>query len=67
LRVRHHGPVARIEVPPTEFDRAIELREEISRAVRDAGFRFVALDLDGLRTGGANRPANSPAAAETSS
>jgi len=57
LRVRHHGPVARIEVPPAEFDRAIELRDEISRAVRDAGFRFVALDLDGLRTGGANRPA----------
>jgi uncharacterized protein len=67
LRVRHHGAVARIEVPPSEFDRAIELRDEISRAVRDAGFRFVALDLDGLRTGGANRPATSSAAAETTS
>jgi len=66
LRVRHHGPVARIEVPPSEFDRAIALRDEISRAVRDAGFRFVALDLDGLRTGGANRPA-ARAASETTS
>lgn len=57
LRVRHHGPVARIEVPPSEFDRAIELREAIADAVRAAGFRFVALDLDGLRTGGADRAA----------
>jgi uncharacterized protein len=66
LRVRHHGPVARIEVAPAEFDRAVELREEISRAVRDAGFRFVALDLDGLRTGGANRPAARAASEATS-
>ena len=57
LRVRHHGPVARIEVPPADFERALELRDAISRAVRAAGFRFVALDLDGLRSGGANRPA----------
>jgi hypothetical protein len=33
----------------------LELREEVAGAVRAAGFRFVALDLDGLRTGGANR------------
>lgn len=57
LRVRHHGPVARIEVPPSQFERAMELREAISSAVRAAGFRFVALDLDGLRSGGANRAA----------
>ena len=58
LRVRHHGPVARIEVPADELDRALELREAISRHVRAAGFRFVTLDLDGLRSGGANRPAS---------
>jgi uncharacterized protein len=65
LRVRHHGAVARIEVPPAEFDRALELRETIAREVRAAGFRFVALDLDGLRSGGANRPAAAGAEAAT--
>jgi pyridinium-3,5-biscarboxylic acid mononucleotide sulfurtransferase len=64
LRVRHHGTVARIEVAPEEIERAVVLREEISRAVRAAGFRFAALDLDGLRTGGANRPATAGTAAE---
>ncbi len=63
LRVRHHGPLARIEIPPGDFDRAVALHDEIARAVRAAGFRLVALDLDGLRTGGANRSA---AAAEAS-
>jgi uncharacterized protein len=64
LRVRHNGPVARIEVPPAQFARVVELRDEIVRAVRAAGFRFVALDLDGLRTGGANRAPAAGAAAE---
>ncbi len=57
LRVRHHGTVARIEVAQDEIERAVALREEISQAVRASGFRFAALDLDGLRTGGANRSA----------
>lgn len=63
LRVRHHGTVARIEVAEDEIERAVALRDEISRAVRAAGFRFAALDLDGLRTGGANRPATTASAA----
>jgi len=65
LRVRHHGAVARIEVPPSEFDRALELRRAIADAVRAAGFRFATLDLDGLRTGGADRPIATPAKAAT--
>jgi pyridinium-3,5-biscarboxylic acid mononucleotide sulfurtransferase len=65
LRVRHHGAVARLEVPPDEIARAVELRDEISAAVRGAGFRFAALDLDGLRSGGANRPAGAASAGET--
>jgi uncharacterized protein len=53
LRVRHHGPVARLELPREELARALEpsMRASISRALRDAGFRFAALDLDGYRTG----------------
>lgn len=65
LRVRHHGDLARIEVPEDDIRRAAELRTAIVRAVNDAGFRFVTVDLAGLRTGGANREAASPGSAET--
>lgn len=57
LRVRHHGPLARIEVPVGDVDRVLALRSDVVAACRDAGFRFVTVDLDGLRTGGASRPA----------
>lgn len=53
LRVRHHGDVARIEVPADDIDAAAELRHAIVRAVRAAGFRYVALDLDGKSGAGA--------------
>ncbi len=49
LRVRHHGEVALIEVPAGELYRALELRSEIVRGVRQAGYRRVGLDLAGFR------------------
>jgi uncharacterized protein len=53
LRVRHHGDVARIEVPLDEVARLARapLREEVLRAVRSAGFRYVTLDLAGIQSG----------------
>ena len=56
VRVRHHDTVARIEIDPAEFPRLLEqdLRERIVAAVRDAGYRYVALDLQGYRTGSLN-------------
>ncbi|MCA9753480.1 MAG: TIGR00268 family protein, partial [Gemmatimonadetes bacterium] len=56
LRVRHHGDLARLELDPSEIDRAMqpEIREGLSAAVRSAGYRWVALDLDGYRTGSLN-------------
>ncbi len=53
-RARHHGDVARLEVEPDQLERAFALREQIVRAVHDAGFTYVALDLDGFRTGSMN-------------
>jgi pyridinium-3,5-biscarboxylic acid mononucleotide sulfurtransferase len=53
-RVRHHGDVARLEVEARELERAFALREELSRRVRSAGFAYVALDLEGFRTGSMN-------------
>ena len=54
LRVRHHGEVARLEIPLDEFPRVIEHREEIVRSLKDAGFLYVSLDLAGLRSGSLN-------------
>jgi len=56
IRVRHHGDVARIEVAEEEMARLEDpaLRQAVSRAVRAAGFRYVALDLDGYRQGSLN-------------
>jgi uncharacterized protein len=53
LRVRHHGEVARIELPGPELSRAAAapLREAVREAVISAGFQFVALDLAGLQSG----------------
>jgi uncharacterized protein len=54
FRVRHHGDVARVEVERDELERAFVLREDLSLRVRAAGFTYVALDLDGFRTGSMN-------------
>lgn len=53
LRVRHHGPVARIELPVADLVRAVTdpLREQVRRAVVDAGFRYAALDVAGVQSG----------------
>ena len=56
FRVRHHGDVARIEVLPAELQRLCSepLRSRIARVARDAGFLYVAVDLEGYRTGSMN-------------
>src|SRR5947209_15103310 len=54
LRVRHYGDVARLELDVDELPLAIERREEIVAAVRDAGYRYVTLDLEGFRSGNLN-------------
>ncbi|NIQ95442.1 MAG: TIGR00268 family protein, partial [Desulfuromonadales bacterium] len=55
-RVRYHGDVARIEVAPEEIDRMLDaaLREEVVAEFKNAGFAYVALDLQGYRTGSMN-------------
>jgi uncharacterized protein len=55
-RVRHHGDVARIEVPPADVARlaAGDVRERIVAGVRAAGYRYVALDLGGYVPGNLN-------------
>ncbi|THJ25184.1 MAG: ATP-dependent sacrificial sulfur transferase LarE [Nitrospira sp. CG24E] len=56
VRVREHGELARIEVGSEEFSRLNQpdLRARISARLRQAGFRFVCVDLEGYRPGGAS-------------
>ena len=55
-RVRYHGEVARIEVEASEIARLLDnrLREVIDQELKKLGFRFVALDLKGFRSGSLN-------------
>ncbi len=54
LRVRHHGDVARLEVPEADLTRAFQHREAITTALRATGYTYVTLDLVGLRSGSMN-------------
>lgn len=56
LRVRHHGEIARIEVPVAELGRFLEprTRMKVVEELRALGFRFVTLDLQGFRSGSLN-------------
>ncbi len=58
-RVRHHGEIARIEVPPQDVAAVAdpERRAQIVAGVRAAGYRYVTLDLGGYVSGGFNKEA----------
>ena len=54
LRVRTHGDMARIEVPPADIPRLAARATEIAAAFKEFGFAYVTLDLRGYRTGSMN-------------
>ena len=51
VRLRVHGTVARIEVPPEVMERLLQRRRELSAGLRRLGFEFITLDLEGFRSG----------------
>ena len=57
VRVRHHGPVARVEAASSEIHRIVreETRNAIVKRLREIGFDHVALDLEGYISGKMNR------------
>lgn len=61
-RVRHHGEIARIEVPPDAIALVAEpeRRAQIVAGVRAAGYRYVTLDLGGYVSGGFNPSSATP-------
>ena len=55
-RVRHHGPVARVEIPAARIRAFLApgVRRRVVRALRELGWTYVALDLSGYRSGSLN-------------
>lgn len=51
VRLRVHGDIARIEVPKNNFFYLLEKREEIVVNLKNIGFSYVTLDLEGFRSG----------------
>ncbi|MCB0057561.1 MAG: ATP-dependent sacrificial sulfur transferase LarE [Caldilineaceae bacterium] len=56
FRVRYHDKLARVELPMDQFTRLADpvMRRAMVEAVKGAGFTFVALDLEGFRSGALN-------------
>ncbi len=56
LRVRDHGDLARVEVPVEALPELVRptVRERLARGLRDLGFAYVTVDLEGFRSGSMN-------------
>ncbi|NOK60839.1 MAG: ATP-dependent sacrificial sulfur transferase LarE [Chloroflexi bacterium AL-W] len=54
FRVRHHDTIARIEVPLDMIQRVVEHRETIVHHLKELGYTYVTLDLQGFRSGSMN-------------
>jgi uncharacterized protein len=56
VRVRHYGNLARIEILKEEMDRLMDgsLREKVVKRLREIGYTYVTLDLQGFRSGSMN-------------
>ena len=56
-RVRSHGDIARIEVPNASFTKLLktDLRTQLIEKIKDCGYVYVTLDLEGYQTGSLNK------------
>ncbi|MFU0784172.1 MAG: ATP-dependent sacrificial sulfur transferase LarE [Thermoanaerobacterium thermosaccharolyticum] len=56
FRVRHHGDVARIELNPDQINMMLDenIRKKVVSKLKEIGFKYVSLDLEGYRTGSMN-------------
>lgn len=51
IRLRLHGDILRIEVDTASFPGILEMREELSCKMKELGFLYITLDLEGFRSG----------------
>ena len=56
FRVRHHGPLARVEITRTEMPQALDMAmlDRITAELKAVGFQYVTLDAAGFRSGSMN-------------
>ena len=56
FRVRHHGQLVRIEVPAPQIEAIAQsnCREKIVKRLKELGFQYISLDLQGFRSGSLN-------------
>jgi uncharacterized protein len=54
LRVRYHDQIARIEVSETDMENLLKNRDQIVKKLKEFGFNYVTMDLQGYRTGSMN-------------
>jgi uncharacterized protein len=54
VRVRHHGPLARIEVPASDLPRLVTVAGEVAARLKKLGYNYITADLEGYRTGSLN-------------
>ena len=55
VRVRHYGDLARIELEAADIEAATLKRDDVVAAVKQAGYCYVTLDLEGFRSGNLNQ------------
>ena len=53
-RVRDHGTVGRVEIEPAQLGQLLDRRLAVVEALKTAGFSYVAIDLEGFRSGSMN-------------
>ena len=51
LRLRVHGDIVRLEIAPERMGEVLEKREEIIEYLKNLGFSYLTLDLEGFRSG----------------
>ncbi len=51
VRLRYHDPVLRIETDPESFSRLLTMRTTLARRLKNLGFPYITLDLEGFRSG----------------
>jgi uncharacterized protein len=54
VRVRIHGKMARIEVLAQDIEKVLQSREQIIKMLKEVGFQYITLDLQGFRSGSMN-------------
>jgi len=64
LRVRHHQTIARLEIDPADFERLLDngTRDQIVAKLKELGFSYITLDLQGYRMGSMNEVLVAPGA-----